>query len=99
MDVANSTIGLTLTSPVNNTTYRITSDLDLSAQQVAVSALTDTDLTQLTFFVDGLEIVSFSSPPFQTWWTLSVGVHRFWAEGLAVNGELLRSSEVTITVE
>ena len=98
-DVENSTHGLTITSPINNTTYRITPDLDLSAQQLAFSALADANLTQVTFYVDGLEIAMLSSPPFQTWWTLSVGTHRFWAQGETTSGELLKSREITITVE
>lgn len=99
LGVENLTRGLTLASPTNNTTYRITPDLDLSAQQLAVSTLADPNLSQVTFFVDGYEIATLTSPPFETWWTLSSGVHHFWAEGLTDNGELLKSSEVTITVE
>ena len=38
------TSGLTLTSPTDNTTYRITPDLDLSAQQLALSTLTESRL-------------------------------------------------------
>ncbi len=90
---------LTIMSPTNNTTYRITPNLDLNAQQLAVSVLTDSNLTQVTFFVDDLEIDTLSATPYQAWWTLSVGVHRFLAEAVTTNGETLKSSVVTITVE
>jgi len=95
---SDSTSGLTLTSPTDNTTYRITPDLDLSAQQLALSTLTRTDLKQITFFVDGSALTTLSAPPYQTWWTLSLGVHHFWAEGVTTSGETVKSNVVTVTV-
>ncbi len=89
---------LTLTSPTDNTTYRITPDLDLSAQQLQISTLTVPDLMQVTFFVDGSALTTLSAPPYQTWWMLSVGEHRFWAEGVMTSGELVKSNVVTVMV-
>ncbi len=93
-----STNSLTLTSPFDNTTYRITPDLDLSAQQISFATLTDPNLVQVTFFVDGVALTTLSTPPYQTWWTLSLGEHRFWAEGVKVNSETIKSNVVTIVV-
>ena len=93
-----ATSGLTLISPTDNTTYRITPDLDLSAQQLALSALTEADLAQVTFFVDGSALGTLSAPPYQTWWMLSIGEHRFWAEGVTANGQTVKSNVVMITV-
>jgi hypothetical protein len=92
------TSGLTLTSPTDNTTYRITPDLDLNAQQLALSTLTGSDFTQVTFFVDGSALTTLSAPPYQTWWTLSLGTHQFWSEGVGINGETVKSNTVTVTV-
>jgi len=97
LDDSNIT-GLILTSPTDNTTYRITPDLDLSAQQLALSALTESDLAQVTFFIDGSALTTISAPPYQIWWTLSLGEHRFWAEGITTNGETVKSNVATITV-
>ncbi len=93
-----STNDLTLTSPIDHTTYRLTPDLDLSAQQLSFATLTAPGLAQVTFFVDGAALTTLSAPPYQTWWTLSVGEHRFWAEGIRTNGEAIKSNVVTITV-
>ena len=93
-----ATSGLTLTSPTDNTTYRITPDLDLSAQQLEISTLTVPDLAQVTFFVDGSALTTLSAPPYQTWWTLSLGEHQFWAEGVTASGEVVKSNVVTVTV-
>ncbi len=89
---------LTLTSPIDNTTYRITPDLDLSAQQLRVSMLTVSGLSQVTFFVDGVALTTLSASPYEAWWMLSVGEHRFWAEGVTTGGETVKSNVVTITV-
>ena len=99
-ETSDATSGLTLTSPTDNTTYRITPDLDLSAQQLAFSTLTAPDLAQVTFFVDGSALTTLSAPPTscQTWWTLSLGTHQFWVEGVTVNGETVKSNVVTVTV-
>ena len=94
----NTTDVLSLISPVDNTTYRITPDLDLSAQQVAFSALVDSGFAQITFFVDGVTLTTLSTPPYQIWWTLSLGEHRFWVEGVKTSGEVKKSNVVTIVV-
>lgn len=93
-----ATDSLTLTSPIDNTTYRLTPDLDLSAQQISFATLTDSSFKQVTFFVDGTALTTLTTPPFQTWWTLSLGRHHFWAEGLTAGGEILKSNEAVITV-
>ena len=97
-DQTGSTGSLTLTSPVNNTTYRITPDLDVLSQQLLVSALADSNMARITFFVDGIAITTLPAPPYQTWWKLSTGEHRFWVEGLMANGDLIKSNVATITV-
>jgi penicillin-binding protein 1C len=89
---------LILTSPVDNTTYRVTPNLDATAQQLIISALVDSGFTQVAFFVDDIAITTLSAPPYQTWWLISPGTHRFWAEGVTVNGETVKSNVTTITV-
>ena len=89
---------LTLTSPTDSTTYHITPDLNQSAQQLPLSMLTVPDLAQMTFFVDDSALTTLFTPPYQTWWMLSAGEHRFWAEGLTMSGEVVKSKVVTITV-
>ena len=89
---------LTLTSPIDNTTYRITPNLDLSAQQLSFSAPTVPGLVQMIFFVDGISLATLSSPPYQVWWTLSLGEHRFWVQGVMTDGETVKSNVVTVVV-
>ncbi|MCE9645314.1 MAG: transglycosylase domain-containing protein [Chloroflexi bacterium] len=98
IDDSNPEANLTLIFPIDGTTFRITPDLDLSAQQIEVSLLTDSELAQATFFVDGIGMVTVPASPYQFWWKLSAGQHRFWAEGVTASGQVLKSNVVTITV-
>ena len=90
--------GLSMLSPQPDALYTLSSQLDPSAQQIPVQALAGPGLTQISLWIDGRQAASFSSGPYVTWWPLSPGVHRFWAQGLNAAGQVLRSSTVEITV-
>ncbi len=89
---------LMLVSPSPNTTYRITPKLDLSAQQLSVEAVASQSFSKVTIYADGNPLQTFSSTPYQAWWTLSAGQHQFWAEGRTASGETTTSGIITITV-
>jgi len=89
---------LLLTSPPPNTTYRIDPSFDPSAQQLQIEVAAGMGISQVTIWVDGSPLTTLSSPPYQTWWSLSAGEHRFWAQGVNANGESVKSDAVTITV-
>ena len=89
---------LVLVSPRPNTTYRLTPNLDPSAQQLLLEALAGQGMSQITFWVDGNLLTSVSESPFQAWWPLIVGTHQLWAQGVNASGETVRSDTVTITV-
>ena len=89
---------LVLLSPPPNTTYRIDPNFDPAAQQVPIEVASGKGLSQITIWLDGNLLATLSSPPYQAWWSLSTGEHRFWAQGLNANGETVKSETVTITV-
>ena len=89
---------LTLLSPHINTVYRIDPKLNLSSQQIKIEVTAGQGISQIEIWVDGTLLTTLSSPPYQTWWTLSAGEHHFWAEGLDANREKVKSDTVTITV-
>ncbi len=89
---------LILLSPPPNTTYRIDPDFDPAAQQLQIEVAAGGGITQVTIWVDGNLLTTLSSPPYQAWWILSAGEHRFWAQGVSANGETVKSEVVTITV-
>jgi membrane peptidoglycan carboxypeptidase len=88
---------LRLVSPLNGATYRIDPTFDLSAQQLSIEAIGQ-GLTQVTLFADGIPLASLSLPPYQAWWQLSEGSHRFWVEGKDASGQIVRSEDVVIEV-
>lgn len=89
---------LVLLTPHPNTTYRIDPNFDSASQQIQIEIAVGQGISQVTLWVDGNLHTTLSSPPYQTWWTLSAGDHHFWAEGVNANGEIVRSEVVTITV-
>lgn len=89
---------LVLLSPRPNTAYRIDPNFDPASQQIQIEVAAGQGISQVTIWVDGNLLATFSSPPYQTWWTLSAGEHRFWAEGVDANGQRVKSEIVTITV-
>jgi len=90
--------GLMLVSPTPNTTYRITPDLDLSAQQLSIEVVASEGFSEITIYVDGNLLQTFTAPPYQTWWTLSAGEHSFWVEGINTNNATVTSNAVNIVV-
>ena len=90
---------LILLSPHPNTVYRIDPNFDSAAQQLKIEVAVGQGISQVELWVDGTLLTTLSSPPYQAWWTLSAGEHRFWAEGVNANGERVKSEMVTITVD
>jgi penicillin-binding protein 1C len=89
---------LVLLSPHPNTTYHIDPNFDLSSQQLQIEAAVGEGISQVTIWVDGNLLITLSSPPYQAWWTLSAGEHRFWAQGVNGNEETVKSDVVIIRV-
>ena len=90
---------LAFRSPRPNTTYRIAPDFDRAAQQIKIEAGVGQNLSQVTLWVDGNLLAALSIPPYEAWWTLSPGEHRFWVQAVNnANGETITSETVTITV-
>jgi len=89
---------LVLLSPHPNTTYRIDPNLELSSQQIQIEVAAGQGISQIEIWVDGDLLTTLPSPPYQVWWTLSAGEHRFWAEGVNASGETVKSGVVVITV-
>ena len=87
-----------LVSPRPNTVYQITSNLEPSAQQLLIEALVGQGITQVTFWVDGSLLANLSEPPYEVWWLLQAGEHRFWVEGVNAERETVKSDVVVITV-
>jgi len=89
---------LVLLSPTPNTTYRIDPNFDPASQQLQIEAAVGQGISEVTVWMDENLLAPLSSPPYQTWWTLSAGEHHFWVQGVDSNGQSVKSAAITITV-
>ncbi len=89
---------LALIAPRPNTTYHLSNSFDPAAQQLLVEAVAGQGITQVTLWVDGRQLAAFEAAPYQAWWPLTAGEHRFWAQAYNTEGELITSEVVSITV-
>ena len=89
---------IALVQPRPNTTYRLAPDFDQNAQQLPVEAVAAQGVIQISLWVDDTLLASFSSTPYRAWWPLSLGEHRFHAEGLNAEGQRVSSESITIEV-
>ena len=89
---------ISLLSPRPSTTYRLDPNFEQSAQQLLVEAAAGLGITGVTLWVDGNLVATLDAAPYQAWWPLTVGDHRFWAQGVTSTGETVISKTVTITV-
>ena len=85
-------------SPLPGAVYSLSSQLSSSVQQLPVQTLAGPELTGVSLWADGGQLASFSAGPYVTWWPLSAGAHRFWAQGVNAAGQVVRSETVEITV-
>src|SRR6185369_17523360 len=67
-----------LLSPHPNTEYHIDPNLDLSVQQIQIEVAAGQGVSEVAIWVDANLLGTVSSAPYQAWWTLSAGEHRFW---------------------
>ncbi|NOH02348.1 MAG: hypothetical protein HND47_10555 [Chloroflexi bacterium] len=89
---------LLVQSPLPGSTYVIYSGIERAAQQIQIRAVGEAGISNVTLWMDGAMLASFSAPPYETWWMLAEGEHRIWFEGVSVSGERIKSSEVKIVV-
>jgi membrane carboxypeptidase/penicillin-binding protein PbpC len=89
---------LLLLSPQPYSEYRIDARFDPSAQQLLVEAVAGQDIAEVSLWVDDRTLATFVRPPFQTWWPLAPGEHRFRAVGRTADGSVITTPDVWITV-
>lgn len=99
IDNLSSKVQLIISSPPQNSLYRISHKAPLESQSIKISALTSLNLRSVKLWIDDQLLAELSSPPFETWWNLQAGNHQVWAQALLSNGELVSSLPVTFTVE
>jgi penicillin-binding protein 1C len=88
-----------LISPSEGSIYRLSPGLDPETQKLLLEAISETDLELVTIWVDGDLVAEFDQEPYQAWWSLVVGEHEAWAEGVLQDGTTVTSESIVFTVE
>ncbi|MCC7119362.1 MAG: penicillin-binding protein 1C [Anaerolineales bacterium] len=96
--VAQAGQGLSLTAPLQNSTYVLYAHLDPSAQQIPIQVSVSAGATQIAVWVDGSLYATLNEAPYEAWWPLSIGEHRIWVEAVNGNGEKIKTEVVQVTV-
>jgi len=91
---------LVLSSPDQGGIYRIVKGMPLEHQKIKVALYVacDAPVRTVTMLVDGRPLAGLTTPPFETFWTLSPGTHSFSAIALDASGNKLSSNGISITV-
>lgn len=91
---------LVITYPDNGTVYRLSPVVPGAYQaiRIAVRPANGVRVTEVTLYVDGAPLATFTTPPYEARWTLEAGEHTFIAVGRDENGRPLRSAPVSIRV-
>jgi membrane carboxypeptidase/penicillin-binding protein PbpC len=91
--------GLEISSPAAGSIFHLSTEFASDAQRIPLQAVgQQPGLSEVTFWVDGVQVARLESAPYQTWWTLTPGEHRVWAEALTPQGEKLASPVVVFMV-
>ncbi len=91
---------LVITHPDDGTIYRLSPVVPEAYQAIRVAArpADGVRVAELTLYVDGEPLATFTAPPYEALWTLRAGEHTFLAVGQDENGRSLRSAPVSIRV-
>lgn len=86
--------------PDNGTIYRMSPVVpgDYQSIRVAVRPADGVVVAEVTLYVDGDALATFTAPPYEAFWTLRPGQHTFLAVGRDDKGRPLRSAPVSIRV-
>jgi len=92
---------LLMVGPDAGSVYQLDPALPRESQRIVVSAVAGNGATlvEVTLYVDGHPLARFSAPPYRVMWQLAPGDHRFWAEGVDIDGNRIRSEEVGVRVD
>jgi penicillin-binding protein 1C len=90
---------LRIVSPGQGSVYKFDAGLDPETQKLLIEAVGDVGFGEVVLWMDGELLGRFDREPYQTWWSLEVGAHEVWAEGVREDGERVVSEAVEFEVE
>ncbi|NJL93214.1 MAG: hypothetical protein HC915_05535 [Anaerolineae bacterium] len=89
---------LQLMSPDPYTVFQLSPSLPLETQRIRLEVVTPPDTARLTYWLDGVELATFTQAPFELWWPLEPGEHELSAVAELASGALLESQTIPFRV-
>jgi penicillin-binding protein 1C len=90
---------LRIVSPSQGSIYKFDPGTDPETQKLLIEVIGDAGIGEVTLWMDGDLLGRFDREPYQVWWSLVVGAHEVWAEGIGEDGERVVSEVVRFEVE
>lgn len=92
--------GLVMAQPDDGAIYRLSPTVPLDYQSIRIAARAAGGVVpaEVTLYVDGAALATFTAPPYESLWRLTAGEHTFTAAGTDSEGRPLRSAPVSIRV-
>ena len=90
--------GVWLRSPPAQAVYFLSNSIPKGAQKIEIEALAETHFSGVKFWLDGVQVAEFDTPPYRAWLPLEVGEHQVWAEAQRQDGEWISSPRVLFEV-
>lgn len=87
-----------IANPVLHSKFVITSNAPENSQKIKIDIVANISLEKVDLWIDDTRIATFYDPPFEYWWSLSLGEHQIWASGVSPTGETINTNTVLFSV-
>lgn len=89
---------LRIIAPDDRSVFQLSPAQPLESQRLRIEAVSGEPLREVKLWLDGELLAEIEGTPYIAWWTLSLGLHQVWAEGVADSGERVVSETVYFEV-
>jgi membrane carboxypeptidase/penicillin-binding protein PbpC len=97
-EIDQSLTELRLVAPAGGSVYHLAAGFSATAQRIQLEAVGTPDIRDVALWVDGIRVGENGQASYRLWWTLTVGEHQVWAEGIGPNGKPVKSQVAVIRV-
>jgi membrane carboxypeptidase/penicillin-binding protein PbpC len=91
-------VGPWIAYPDPNAVFYLSTTIPPEAQRILVKVVSGENYGQLTLWLDGRLLTTFTEPPYEFWWQLEPGEHQFSVTGLAADGSTVSGPVISFVV-
>jgi membrane carboxypeptidase/penicillin-binding protein PbpC len=89
---------LRVIAPDDRSVFQRSPEQPAESQRIRIEAVNGEPLREVTLWLDGELLAAFEESPYIAWWTLALGEHQVWAQGVTEDGERVVSETVYFEV-